>query len=88
MAELKTYKGNDGNDYTMPFQTCPHCGSQYQSFFNLKMGCEECRAKARDNGWMSAADIAAKMRAEMLADGKDPDACDCGECWECEERNG
>ena len=71
-----TYIGFDGGTYEVPWKTCRHCGAEYQSHFDLQMGCPDCIADARKRGWKSAQDWADEARRNMIAEGIDPDGYD------------
>ena len=81
-----TYTGFDGQQYPLPSQTCPKCGKQYPAMFARKLGCHECVEAYRARGGYTAKDWSDAIRRNMMAEGVDPDACDCGQCAECEER--
>ena len=65
---IKYYIGNDGQEREVFWQTCRKCGDRYQSFYDLKVGCPDCKGKARKGGWKSATEIMAYMDAEIKSE--------------------
>lgn len=84
-SDWPAYRGFGGGVYPVPAQTCHGCGQPYPAFHPLKLGCHDCVQAYRARGGMTAADWERKLRQGLMEQGIDPDACDCGQCQECEE---
>lgn len=80
------YRGIDGVERPVPTQVCRKCGGEYQAHQPRKLGCAGCVAEYRAGGGYTAQDWIDAYRRGQLEQGLDPDACDCGQCHECQER--